>query len=105
MNAGYLRELCDYWKEGYNWRREEQKLNQLTHYRTEIDDIGIHFVYDRGKGPAAFPLTLTRGYPDSFLSIHEVDPASYNILDLTPRGPAEIGTRSLVTDRLSRISG
>jgi microsomal epoxide hydrolase len=66
MFAGYLRELCDYWKEGYNWRREEQKLNQLAHSRTEIDGAGIHFVHERGKGPAPFPLILTHGYPDSF---------------------------------------
>jgi microsomal epoxide hydrolase len=66
MDGSYLRELVDYWREGYDWRREEQKLNQFSHYRTEIDDIVIHFVYERGKGPAPFPVVLTHGYPDSF---------------------------------------
>src|SRR5580698_6968974 len=49
MDANYLRQFCDYWREGYNWRNVEQSLNQLAHYRTEMDDIGIHFVYERGK--------------------------------------------------------
>jgi hypothetical protein len=66
MDASYLPEFCGYWREGYNWRNAEQKLNQLAHYRTEIDEIGIHFVYECGKGPAPFPLILTYGYPDSF---------------------------------------
>jgi hypothetical protein len=44
VRANYLREFCDYWGKGYNWRNAEQKLNQLAHYQTEIDDIGIHFV-------------------------------------------------------------
>jgi hypothetical protein len=30
MDANYLRELCGYWREEYNWRRAEQKLNQLA---------------------------------------------------------------------------
>ncbi len=82
MDAGYLRELCEYWKERYNWRSEEQNLNRLAHYRTEIDDVGIHFVYERGKGPAPFPLILTHGYPDSFYRFVKLvplltDPAAF----------------------------
>jgi pimeloyl-ACP methyl ester carboxylesterase len=81
-DASYLREFCDYWREAYNWRAEEQKLNRLAHYRTEIDGIGIHFVHERGKGPAPFPLILTHGYPDSFYRFVKLiplltDPASF----------------------------
>jgi hypothetical protein len=64
MDARYLREFCNYWREGYNWRSEEQKLNRLAQYRTEIDDIGIHFVHQRGKRRAPLPLLLTHGYPE-----------------------------------------
>jgi pimeloyl-ACP methyl ester carboxylesterase len=81
-DANYLRNLCDYWREGYSWRGAEQKLNQLAHYRTEIDDIGIHFVHERGKGPAPLPLILTHGYPDSFYRFVKLiplltDPAAF----------------------------
>jgi microsomal epoxide hydrolase len=66
MDGNYLRDLCDYWRERYNWRSTEQTLNQFAHYRTEIDGLGIHFLHERGRGPAPFPLILTHGYPDSF---------------------------------------
>jgi Epoxide hydrolase N terminus len=59
MDPTYLRELVEYRRGGYDWRNEQQKLNQFAHYRTEIDGVGIHFVYERGKGPAPFPLILT----------------------------------------------
>jgi microsomal epoxide hydrolase len=81
-DGSYLHELVDYWQKRYGWRSQEQKLNQLTHYRTEIDDIGIHFVYQRGKGPAPFPLLLTHGYPDCFYRFVKLiplltDPAAF----------------------------
>jgi pimeloyl-ACP methyl ester carboxylesterase len=81
-DANYLREFCDYWRTKYNWRNEEQKLNRLAHYRTEIDGIGVHFVHERGKGPAPFPLVLTHGYPDSFYRFVKLiplltDPAAF----------------------------
>jgi microsomal epoxide hydrolase len=81
-DGSYLHELVDYWQHGYSWRSEEQRLNELAHYRTEIDEIGIHFVYERGKGPAPFPLLLTHGYPDCFYRFVKLiplltDPAAY----------------------------
>jgi pimeloyl-ACP methyl ester carboxylesterase len=31
-----------------------------------VHGVGIHFIHQRGNGPAPFPLILTHGYPDSF---------------------------------------
>jgi epoxide hydrolase len=33
----YLRELCDYWAEGYDWRATERRLNAVPQFRTAID--------------------------------------------------------------------
>jgi epoxide hydrolase-like protein len=55
-DGSYLRGLVGYWREGYDWRNEERKLNQFAHYRTKVDGTGIHFIYERGKGPSTFPL-------------------------------------------------
>jgi len=81
-NLPYLKNLVAYWRETYNWEKQQAALNQLPHYKTEIDDIGIHFIHERGKGPNPFPLILTHGYPDSFLRFIKVipmltDPASF----------------------------
>lgn len=38
----YARELCEYWRTDYDWRRAEAKLGGVPQFRTEIDGLGIH---------------------------------------------------------------
>jgi microsomal epoxide hydrolase len=81
-NLDYLKSLVDYWQHTFDWRAQEAKLNQFAHFRTEIDGLGIHFLYERGKGPNPTPLILTHGWPDSFYRMHKIlplltDPARY----------------------------
>ena len=70
----YLKELVAYWRDTYDWRKHETALNQFAHFKTEVDDIGIHFIHERGKGPNPFPLILTHGYPDSFYRFAKIIP-------------------------------
>jgi len=62
----YLHELASYWETSYDWRRHETRLNEFSHYKATLDGVGIHFIYERGKGPSPMPIILTHGYPDSF---------------------------------------
>ena len=77
-NAGtdrdYLKDLLDYWQNRYDWRKHERALNQFAHFKTEVDDVGIHFIHVRGKGPNPFPLILTHGYPDSSYRFSKIIP-------------------------------
>lgn len=70
----YLQELVGYWQNAYDWRRQAAALNQFAHFRTEVDDISIHFIHERGKGPDPFPILLTHGYPDSFYRFVKIIP-------------------------------
>jgi pimeloyl-ACP methyl ester carboxylesterase len=81
-DLNYLEELVAYWHDTYDWHKQETALNQFAHFRTEVDDIGIHFIHEHGKGPHPFPLILTHGYPDSFYRFAKIipmltDPASF----------------------------
>lgn len=78
----YLQSLVAYWRDYYDWRAQEARLNRFSQYRCNIDGIDIHFVHERGKGPHPLPLILTHGWPDSFLRYEKIiplltDPASY----------------------------
>ena len=53
--VAYLRELVTYWMDGYDWRREEARLNRLDHFRTRIDGQSIHFVHVRSPHAEAMP--------------------------------------------------
>jgi epoxide hydrolase len=78
----YLRELCGYWADGYDWRAAEARLNALPLYQTEIDGIRIVFAHVRSPRPDALPLILTHGWPGSVVEFGKVigpltDPAAH----------------------------
>ena len=58
----YLRELAAYWQDSYDWRKHEAALNRFAHFKTELDDIGIHFIHERARGPNPRPVG-TAGLP------------------------------------------
>src|SRR6202012_411555 len=57
----YLRDLVNYWESEFDWRAQEKALNAFEHFKARVQDVGIHFIHQRGKGPAPFPLILTHG--------------------------------------------
>lgn len=61
------RALIDYWRDGYEWRRCEARLNALGQFKTEIDGCGIHFLHIRSPEPDALPLMMTHGWPGSVI--------------------------------------
>nr|WP_238992775.1 epoxide hydrolase family protein [Jiangella aurantiaca] len=78
----YLRDLCEYWAAGYDWRRAEGWLNGLPQFRTVVDGLGIHLLHVRSPHDDAFPLVLTHGWPGSILEFRKVigpltDPVAY----------------------------
>lgn len=68
----YLRELCGYWAEGYDWRATEARLNGLPQFRTELDGLSTHFIHVRSPHPDALPLVVTHGWPGSVIEFQKV---------------------------------
>jgi len=74
--------LIAYWRDHYDWRRFERRLNAVPQFRTEIDGLGIHFIHVRSKHPGALPMILTHGWPGSVVEFLKVigpltDPTAY----------------------------
>ena len=81
-NLGYMKELVDYWQNGFDWRAQERLINSFQHFKADVDGLGIHFIHERGKGPDPMPLVITHGWPGSFFEMHKIipllaDPASH----------------------------
>lgn len=81
-NRAVMRELVEYWQHSYDWRAHESQLNQLPHFRAEIDGAGMHFIHARGRGPNPTPIVISHGWPGSFYEIVKLigpltDPAAY----------------------------
>ena len=78
----YVRSLLATWADEFDWRRRERELNRLAHYRANVDGVRIHFVHERGNGPAPVPIVLTHGFPSSFIEHLDllpllIDPAGH----------------------------
>ena len=73
-NLAYLKELTQYWKQDYDWRENERRLNEWPHYKVTIDGQEIHFIHVRSNAPNALPIILTHGWPDSFLRFEKLIP-------------------------------
>src|SRR5271167_334034 len=78
----YLQELCEYWRERYDWRRTQDALNRYEQFTTELDGLPIHFLQVRSPQDDALPLVMTHGWPGSIVEFSKVigpltDPAAH----------------------------
>src|SRR5258707_8797153 len=68
----WIKEVCRYWAEEYDWRARETRLNRFAQFTTEIDGLDIHFLHVRSPHPEAMPLIITHGWPGSVVEFHKV---------------------------------
>jgi pimeloyl-ACP methyl ester carboxylesterase len=81
-NLAYIKELCRYWKDDYDWRKQEALLNSFDHYTTDNHGLRHHFIHQRSKHENAFPLIIQHGWPGSVFEFHKIigpltDPESH----------------------------
>ena len=79
---GYLKDLAGYWRDGYDWRAWETRLNGFPQFTTTIDGQNVHFLHARSPEPGALPLIVCHGYPGSVVEFVDVvgpltDPVSH----------------------------
>jgi pimeloyl-ACP methyl ester carboxylesterase len=73
-SLAYLKELIEYWRSRYDWRTHERELNRFSHFRTEVDGLGIHFIHQPGRGPNPRPLLMLHGWPGSICEFQQIIP-------------------------------
>jgi len=78
----YMKEVCMYWLNSYDWRKCETKLNTFSQFKAKFDNLDIHFIHERSKHENAKPLLITHGWPGSIVEFHKVieplvDPTSH----------------------------
>ncbi len=75
-NLDYMRELCAYWLDVYDWRAQETRLNRFPHFHVPVtvegETIPVHFIHLRSPCPEARPLIISHGWPGSFFEFVDV---------------------------------
>jgi pimeloyl-ACP methyl ester carboxylesterase len=73
-DSAFLRGICRYWCEEFDWQSQIEKIAALPHFTYSAGGLEIHFIHEVGRGPAPIPLILTHGWPGSFLEFLKILP-------------------------------
>src|SRR6185295_18068726 len=73
-NLAYLKDLASYWRDKYDWRAAERRLNQFDQFTTTIDGLDIHFIHQRSRNANAMPLVISHGWPGSIVEFTKIIP-------------------------------
>jgi microsomal epoxide hydrolase len=78
----YMKTLVDYWRDTYDWRAQEARLNRWRQFTVPLRAIDLHFIHEPGVGPAPLPLLLSHGWPGSIVEFERlipllIDPARF----------------------------
>jgi len=73
-DVGYLRTLVEHWRDRFDWRAQEARLNAWPQFKVPLHGIDVHFLHVEGRGPAPCPLLLSHGWPGSVFEFLELIP-------------------------------
>ncbi len=77
-DTDYVRDLVAYWRDGYDWRAAEARLNRFPQYLVPVDGRDVHIVHERGSGSNPLPIVITHGWPGSvFEFVDVIDPLAH----------------------------
>ena len=71
-NLEYMKELCAYWLDEFDWRVQEAAINRFAHFIAPVDGIDLHFIHEKGSGPAPMPLIISHGWPGSIVEFLKI---------------------------------
>jgi microsomal epoxide hydrolase len=73
-SLAYVKELCEHWRERFDWRAWEARLNAFPQFKANVSGVELHFIHARSPNPDAMPLLLSHGWPGSVFEFHELIP-------------------------------
>jgi len=81
-DLAYMRDVVPYWRDRFDWRAWEAKLNTFPQFKVKLHDIDLHYLHVPGKGPDPKPLLLLHGWPGSVFEFVDIiprltDPAAF----------------------------
>ncbi|XP_053604306.1 juvenile hormone epoxide hydrolase-like [Plodia interpunctella] len=69
MNTVYLETIITHWLERYDFKKRAQLLNRFSHYKTRIQGLDLHFIWEKPKikdpNVKVLPLLMLHGWPSS----------------------------------------
>lgn len=73
-DRAWLQRLVAHWRDRFDWRAQEARLNAFPQYTVPLHGIRLHYLHVPGQGPAPLPLLLSHGWPGSVFEFTELIP-------------------------------
>ena len=73
-DLGFMRSLVEHWRDRFDWRGQEARLNAFPQFKVHLHGIELHFLHVPGNGPDPQPLLLSHGWPGSVFEFLEIIP-------------------------------
>ena len=64
-----MKKAVAYWRDEFDWRAAEAKLNGMGMFTATVDGMRTHFVHRRSPHPNAKVLIFNHGWPGSFFEV------------------------------------
>jgi pimeloyl-ACP methyl ester carboxylesterase len=71
-DEAFLKKLCAFWTDEYDWRGAVADLNRFPQFTARIEDFDIHFVHLVGEAQGKRPLLISHGWPGSHYEFWQV---------------------------------
>ena len=73
-DLAYMKALVAHWRQKYDWRTHEARLNRLHQFIACVGGIDLHFIHEPGVGPKPLPLLVAHGWPGSIVEFERLIP-------------------------------
>jgi pimeloyl-ACP methyl ester carboxylesterase len=84
-DLAFVQAICTYWRERFDWRKAEARINAEPQVIETIDGLAVHAIHRRSSRADAIPLILLHGWPSSFI---EFLPVCAPLAEPPPGDPA-----------------
>jgi pimeloyl-ACP methyl ester carboxylesterase len=73
-NLTFIKRICRYWAEEFDWRIWEAKLNAYPQFLAQVGGLTVHFLHIKAPEPRSLPILLTHGWPSSVFEYLNIIP-------------------------------
>lgn len=78
FNTDYLKQVLNYWRTKYDWKKQVNELNKYQQFVTQIEGISVHYIHVKpkitNKKIRVLPLMLIHGWPGSVVEFYKIIP-------------------------------
>ena len=69
-----MRGLVSRWRDEFDWRKHEARINEMRQFTDSVHGIELHFIHQPSRGPKPIPLLLAHGWPGSIVEFLHIIP-------------------------------